>query len=169
MKSWTTGSRATPGRDLALRTSSPSCCIAWAISSRKRAGCCLGRFAHSTSRAIVVPSRSRVRRRCNSSIGALTISGCARGSSRSTRRNSSPTANRTLAFFCARGALNIDPQTCLVFEDSAAGVLAAKAGRMSVVAVPTTEDLHQPAFALADLVLDSLVELTPQWLDERFA
>jgi sugar-phosphatase len=72
-------------------------------------------------------------------------------------------------FLSAARALNIDPQTCLVFEDSAAGVLAAKAGRMSVVAVPTTEDLHQPAFALADLVLDSLVELTPQWLDERFA
>jgi hypothetical protein len=40
---------------------------------------------------------------------------------------------------------------------------------MCVVAVPTPEDRAQPAFSLAELVLDSLEELRPEWLDERFA
>jgi len=56
-----------------------------------------------------------------------------------------------------------------VFEDSAAGVLAAKAGRMTCVAVPVADELRMPAFQIADLVLNSLDELTPEWLDERFA
>jgi hypothetical protein len=37
-----------------------------------------------------------------------------------------------------------------------------------VVAVPTHDDRLQPAFALADLVLESLEELSPDWLDVRF-
>ena len=57
---------------------------------------------------------------------------------------------------------------CLVVEDSAAGVLAAKAGRMTVVAVPTPEDRGLAAFALADLVLESLEQLSTDWLDARF-
>jgi sugar-phosphatase len=56
----------------------------------------------------------------------------------------------------------------LVFEDSAAGVLAAKAGRMTVVAVPVPDERHLPAFGIADLVLESLDELSEEWLDERF-
>jgi sugar-phosphatase len=72
-------------------------------------------------------------------------------------------------FLSAAASLDVSPLECLVFEDSAAGVLAAKAGRMSVVAVPTDEDRPQPVFALADLVLASLEELSAQWLDERFA
>ena len=71
-------------------------------------------------------------------------------------------------FLSAAASLDVDPLECLVFEDSAAGVLAAKAGRMSVVAVPAIEDRHEPVFALADLVLTSLEELTAQWMDERF-
>lgn len=72
-------------------------------------------------------------------------------------------------FLSAAHALSVDPRACLVFEDSAAGVLAAKAGRMSVVAVPTSEDHHQPAFSLADLVLGSLEDLMSEWLDDEFA
>jgi mannitol-1-/sugar-/sorbitol-6-/2-deoxyglucose-6-phosphatase len=71
-------------------------------------------------------------------------------------------------FLTAAAALRARPQDCLVFEDSAAGVLAAKAGRMMCVAVPTADDRGQPAFALADLVLASLEDLSPAWLDERF-
>jgi len=71
-------------------------------------------------------------------------------------------------FLTAARALDVAPRACLVVEDSAAGVLAAKAGNMSVVAVPTSGDRHLPQFALADLVLASLDELTPEWLDERF-
>jgi HAD superfamily hydrolase (TIGR01509 family) len=71
-------------------------------------------------------------------------------------------------FLTAAASLDVDPRSCLVFEDSAAGVLAAKAGRMSVVAVPTKEDRVQPAFSLAELVLGSLEELLPEWLDYQF-
>jgi sugar-phosphatase len=72
-------------------------------------------------------------------------------------------------FLSAAASLDVAPEECLVFEDSAAGVLAAKSGTMSVVAVPTSDDLYRPEFALADLVLASLEELTTEWLDERFA
>jgi mannitol-1-/sugar-/sorbitol-6-/2-deoxyglucose-6-phosphatase len=72
-------------------------------------------------------------------------------------------------FLSAAAGLGVDPTACLVIEDSAAGVLAGKAGRMTVVAVPAREDRHAPAFALADLVLDSLEALDASWLDERFA
>jgi sugar-phosphatase len=72
-------------------------------------------------------------------------------------------------FLSAALSLDVTPQACLVLEDSAAGVIAARAGNMSVVAVPEPADLYQPAFALADLVLESLDELSATWLDEHFA
>ncbi len=71
-------------------------------------------------------------------------------------------------FLTAASSLNMAPKDCLVFEDSAAGVLAAKAGSMTVVAVPTVDDRAQPAFIIADLVLDSLEDLTSSWLDAQF-
>ena len=72
-------------------------------------------------------------------------------------------------FLTAASALAVDPSQCLVFEDSAAGVLAAKAARMAVVAVPVDQDRLLPAFSLADLVLASLDDLDSQWLDQQFA
>jgi sugar-phosphatase len=72
-------------------------------------------------------------------------------------------------FLSAAAALGVDPTECLVFEDSPAGTLAGKAGRMTVVAVPVEEDRSHPAIALADLILDSLEDLDPAWLDERFS
>ncbi len=72
-------------------------------------------------------------------------------------------------FLSAAMSLEVAPSECLVLEDSAAGVIAAKAGSMTVVAVPVAEDRGQPAFALADLVLWSLEELSREWLDERFS
>jgi HAD superfamily hydrolase (TIGR01509 family) len=72
-------------------------------------------------------------------------------------------------FLTAASSINVDPKSCLVFEDSAAGVLAAKAGSMTVVAVPTVDDRNQPAFTVADLLLESLEDLTSTWLDAKFA
>jgi sugar-phosphatase len=72
-------------------------------------------------------------------------------------------------FLTAAASLGVVPSACLVLEDSAAGVLAAKAARMSVIAVPTHDDRAHTEFLLADLVLDSLEELTLEWLGERFA
>lgn len=71
-------------------------------------------------------------------------------------------------FLAAAAGLGVVPNACLVFEDSAAGVLAAKAGRMTCVAVPVPEERMMPAFSIADLVLGSLDELSDEWLDERF-
>jgi HAD superfamily hydrolase (TIGR01509 family) len=71
-------------------------------------------------------------------------------------------------FLTAAASLKVEPERCLVFEDSAAGVLAAKAGSMTVVAVPTLEDRVLPAFGLADLVLESLEQLSIEWLHSRF-
>ncbi|RMI00128.1 MAG: hexitol phosphatase HxpB [Calditrichaeota bacterium] len=54
--------------------------------------------------------------------------------------------------------LNVSPGECLAFEDSLNGVIAAKAARMRCVVVPPEAHLHDPRFALADLVLASLRE-----------
>ena len=72
-------------------------------------------------------------------------------------------------FLTAAASLGIEPTRCLVFEDSAAGVLAGKAASMVVVAVPSRDDRAQPTFLIADLVLDSLVELDEDWLGAQFA
>jgi mannitol-1-/sugar-/sorbitol-6-/2-deoxyglucose-6-phosphatase len=56
----------------------------------------------------------------------------------------------------AAAKLGVEPTRCLAWEDAGAGVLAAKAARMVCVAVP--EATEQPAFAIADAVLGSLVE-----------
>jgi len=72
-------------------------------------------------------------------------------------------------FLSAAKGVGVAPTSCLVFEDSAAGVLAAKAGRMTCVAVPVAEERRMPAFQIADLVLESLEDLSTDWLDERFS
>jgi beta-phosphoglucomutase-like phosphatase (HAD superfamily) len=72
-------------------------------------------------------------------------------------------------FLSAATSLAVAPSACLVLEDSAAGVLAGKAATMTVVAVPVPEDRGRAEFSLADLVLSSLEDLSPAWLDERFA
>ena len=51
--------------------------------------------------------------------------------------------------------LGVPPTECLVFEDSVNGVIAAKAARMHVIAVPEHPDAR---FAIADRVLGSLLD-----------
>jgi len=59
--------------------------------------------------------------------------------------------------------LGVDPVHCLVFEDSFNGVIAAKAARMKVVAVP--EDIHygEERFHAADWQLRTLEEVEKWW------
>ncbi len=69
-------------------------------------------------------------------------------------------------FLTAAAKLGAMPQRCLVWEDAPAGVLAAKAASMACIAVPEHGEGHHPAFGLADLVVDSLLEVDNASLDE---
>ncbi|HCQ7753321.1 hexitol phosphatase HxpB [Citrobacter sp. 50677481] len=56
--------------------------------------------------------------------------------------------------------LGVDPLTCVALEDSVNGMVASKAARMRSIVVPAKEDQHDPRFALANVKLTSLTELT---------
>ncbi len=68
-------------------------------------------------------------------------------------------------FLTAAARLGATPRRCVVWEDSPAGVLAAKAATMACIAVPESGEGHHPAFGLADLVVDSLLEVDADALD----
>jgi pseudouridine-5'-monophosphatase len=61
-------------------------------------------------------------------------------------------------FLAAARAVGGDPARCLVVEDSPAGVLAARAAGMSVVAIPDAA-LSASRFEAADLIVRSYAEL----------
>lgn len=56
--------------------------------------------------------------------------------------------------------LGAEPQQCVAFEDSLAGVRAAKAAGAMVIAVPAPEDALDPGFAVADVMLPSLKDFS---------
>lgn len=64
-------------------------------------------------------------------------------------------------FLLTAKRLNTIPENCLVFEDSIAGIKAAIAARMSVVAIPDPV-FDQQLFQEADQVLNSMTEFNPQ-------
>eukprot|EP00494_Astrolonche_serrata_P009627 UN09683 len=51
--------------------------------------------------------------------------------------------------------LKVQPQDCLVFEDSVPGVMSAKSANMKVVAVPETQEKPE-RFKFADIILKDL-------------
>jgi sugar-phosphatase len=55
--------------------------------------------------------------------------------------------------------LGIKPGECLVIEDSFNGVLAAKAAKMQVIAIPDKEHRNDKGFVIADYILNSLKEV----------
>lgn len=63
-------------------------------------------------------------------------------------------------FLQTASMLNVDPTQCLVFEDSFYGVVAAKAARMKVVAMPDSSEFDQDRFGAADLKIRSLTDFT---------
>ncbi len=66
-------------------------------------------------------------------------------------------------FLTAAQQLGSNPKQCLVLEDSVNGVIAAKAAKMSCVAIPEAEKINDPKFSIADYQLKSLEDL-PQLL-----
>jgi sugar-phosphatase len=68
-------------------------------------------------------------------------------------------------FVTAASLLGVERRSCVVWEDAPAGVLAAKAASMSCIAVPEQGEGHHPAFGIADLVVDSLLEVDGAALD----
>jgi HAD superfamily hydrolase (TIGR01509 family) len=62
-------------------------------------------------------------------------------------------------FLSAAKKLHVHPTHCLVIEDSVNGVIAAKAARMKVIAIPDKELIGDKRFAIADCVLNSLNDL----------
>ena len=63
-------------------------------------------------------------------------------------------------FLKTAALLEVDPTRCLVFEDSFNGLVAAKAARMKVVAMPDPEEYEQERFGAADLKISSLSDFT---------
>jgi HAD superfamily hydrolase (TIGR01509 family) len=68
-------------------------------------------------------------------------------------------------FLVAAERLGIAPNSCAVFEDSSAGILAARAANMFVIAVPNPHyPPHEEALQAADLALGSLLEFRSEML-----
>lgn len=63
-----------------------------------------------------------------------------------------------VVYLSAAKLLNVSPQNCLVFEDSVNGVIAAKAARMKVIAVPENIHFEDKRFEIADWKLKTLEE-----------
>ena len=55
--------------------------------------------------------------------------------------------------------LGVPPQSCLALEDSLNGVLAAKSAQMKCIAIPEPSEYHNPKFAIANMILQSLEQL----------
>ncbi|MCW1874828.1 hexitol phosphatase HxpB [Erwinia sp. INIA-01] len=64
----------------------------------------------------------------------------------------------------AAARLGVDPLNCVTLEDSFNGMVATKAARMRSIVVPDAEYAADPRWALADVKLTSLTELTGQHL-----
>lgn len=58
--------------------------------------------------------------------------------------------------------LGVKPKECLAFEDSPNGVLAAKSAQMKCIAIPTEIIKSDPRIQIADMVLNSMHEFTPE-------
>jgi mannitol-1-/sugar-/sorbitol-6-/2-deoxyglucose-6-phosphatase len=67
-------------------------------------------------------------------------------------------------FLTTAKELGISPLDCVVLEDSLNGVIAAKAARMTCIAVPFDHPNHEARFVLADAVVSSLRDVNRELL-----
>ncbi len=63
-------------------------------------------------------------------------------------------------FLSAASSLSVLPENCLVIEDSLNGVIAAKAAKMKVIAIPEQQEVNLPQFSIADKVCQTMKEIT---------
>jgi len=61
-------------------------------------------------------------------------------------------------FLVAAASLGIEPERCVVFEDAPAGLQAARAAGMQVVALPDP-DMERERFAQADLIIERFADI----------
>ncbi len=59
-------------------------------------------------------------------------------------------------FLTTAEKLGVSPLNCLVIEDSLNGVVAAKAARMKVIAIPEKSHAYNPKLVLADQIINGL-------------
>lgn len=64
----------------------------------------------------------------------------------------------------AASALGLDPLQCVALEDSINGMIAAKAARMRLIAIPAAKQAADPVWSLADAKLTSLATLNAEIL-----
>jgi len=64
-------------------------------------------------------------------------------------------------FLLCAEKMKVDPQQCLVIEDSVNGVIAARAAGMQVIAVPDDEHYALPQFCLAQHYFRKMTEVLP--------
>ena len=72
-------------------------------------------------------------------------------------------------FLTAARRLGVDPLECVAFEDSPPGIESARRAGMRVIAVPDAEHRGHSGFNNADVVLESLANLTLEHLHGSFA
>lgn len=69
-------------------------------------------------------------------------------------------------YITAAEKLGVAPENCLALEDSANGVLSAKAAKMRCVAIPEPEARTDKRFGIADVIIDSLNDFTPELIKD---
>lgn len=62
-------------------------------------------------------------------------------------------------YLTAANQLGVQPNRCLVIEDSLNGIISAKSANMTVVCIPEKTHLKNPKLILADYHFDSMTEL----------
>lgn len=65
----------------------------------------------------------------------------------------------------AANSLGVAPTSCMAFEDSFTGLLAAKSAQMKTVVVPAAHANADPRWVISDLTLPSLTEFTREHLE----
>lgn len=67
-------------------------------------------------------------------------------------------------YISAAQKLGVSPQDCVAFEDSVNGVVSAKAAKMHCIAVPEPEIRGDKRYGIADVVVNSLEDVTADML-----